>query len=121
MQNHPIHPEANLIDLERVTEVFKALSDPTRLQLMLLLTLGETQVSTLVETLKQPQSTISRHLTLLRTAHLVLSRREATRVYYRLADSHVAQLLIQAFSHAQHERLGLPDHPEPDRLIGGVH
>ncbi|MGI8747078.1 MAG: ArsR/SmtB family transcription factor [Deinococcus sp.] len=120
MQRHPLQPQADPLDVDRVTEVFKALSDPTRLQLMVLLTQGETKVSSLVETLQQPQSTVSRHLTLLRSAHLVQTRREATSVYYRLADSHVAQLLIQAFSHAQHERLGLPDHPEQDAVSGGV-
>ncbi|GGR09381.1 hypothetical protein GCM10008957_22620 [Deinococcus ruber] len=87
---------------------------------MLLLTQGETKVSTLVDRLQQPQSTVSRHLTLLRTAHLVQTRREATSVYYRLADTHVAELLTQAFSHAQHERLGLPDHPPQDATNGRV-
>jgi len=121
MRHHPLHPQADPLDIDRVTEVFKALSDPTRLQLMMLLTQGETKVAALVETLKQPQSTVSRHLTLLRTAHLVQTRREATSVYYRLADSHVAELLTQAFSHAQHERLGLPDHLSQDAMIGSVH
>ncbi|ULH17839.1 metalloregulator ArsR/SmtB family transcription factor (plasmid) [Deinococcus sp. KNUC1210] len=121
MQHHPLPFPADALDVERVTEVFKALSDPTRLQLMVLLMRGETKVSTLVDHLQQPQSTVSRHLTLLRTAHLVQTRREATSVYYRLADSHVAELLTQAFSHAQHERLGLPDHAAHDATIGRVH
>jgi DNA-binding transcriptional ArsR family regulator len=121
MRHHPVHPQDDPLDIERVTEVFRALSDPTRLQLMLTLTQGETRVADLVEALGQPQSTVSRHLTLLRTARLVQTRREATSVYYRLADVHVAEVLTQAFSHAQHERLGLPDHTLPDPLIGRAH
>ncbi len=121
MRHHPLPSLADAIDVDRVTEVFKALSDPTRLQLMLLLIGGETKVTALVNALQQPQSTVSRHLTLLRTAHLVQTRREATSVYYRLADTHVAELLTQVFSHAQHERLGLPDHSPQDATIGSVH
>lgn len=121
MRHHPLSSPADALDVDRVTEVFKALSDPTRLQLMLLLMQGETKVTALVDALQQPQSTVSRHLTLLRTAHLVQTRREATSVYYRLADTHVAELLTQAFSHAQHERLGLPEHGEHDPLIGRAH
>ncbi len=75
-------------------------------------------MAALVEALGQPQSTVSRHLGLLRSAAVVKTRRETTQVYYRLADAHVAQLVLQAFSHAQHERLGLPDHPAMDALIG---
>ena len=121
MQLYPLPPPADALDVDRVTEVFKALSDPTRLHLMLLLMQGETKVAALVAALQQPQSTVSRHLTLLRAAHLVLTRREATSVYYRLADTHVAELLTQVFSHAQHERLGLPDHPPQNTTIGSVH
>ena len=121
MRHHPIHSQTDPLDVERVTEVFRALSDPTRLQLMLTLTQGETRVADLVKALGQPQSTVSRHLTLLRTAHLVQTRREATSVYYRLADTHMAELLTQAFSHAQHDRLGLPDHEAQDDMIGSVH
>ncbi|WP_263862379.1 ArsR/SmtB family transcription factor [Deinococcus detaillensis] len=91
------------------------------MQLVLLLLQGERSVTGLVDALGQPQSTVSRHLALLRSAQVVKTRREATHIYYRLADAHVAQLVQQAFSHAQHERLGLPDHVLPNPLIGSVH
>lgn len=105
----------------RVSEIFKTLSEPVRVQLVLLLIQGERGVAQLVEALGQPQSTVSRHLAILRGAAVVKTRREATHVYYRLAGAHVAQLVQQAFSHAQHERLGLPDHAIPDPLIGSAH
>lgn len=111
MQTHSIHPALPTEDLERVAALFKALSDPTRLHLLLHLMGGEYPVSALVQALEQPQSTVSRHLALLRQAHLVQTRRALNRVYYRLADAHLAHLLTEAFSHAQ--RLGLPDHPGP--------
>jgi DNA-binding transcriptional ArsR family regulator len=108
------HPE----DLARVCEIFKALSEPIRLQLVLSLLGGERNVMHLVEGLGQPQSTVSRHLALLRSAELVRTRRAATHVYYRLADAHVAGLVQEAFGHAQHERLELPDHPAGDLVNG---
>ncbi len=110
MQNHPLKqvpPE----DFERVCALFRALSDPTRLRLVLVLTRREQSVSELVIALEQPQSTVSRHLALLRQSGLVKTRREAARVHYRLEDAYLSALVIEAFSHAEHERRGLPDHP----------
>ncbi len=121
MQHHPVPEVPQADDLERVTEIFKTLSEPIRVQLVLLLVHGERSVATLVEALGQPQSTVSRHLGVLRSAEVVKTRRETTHIHYRLADTHVAQLVQQAFSHAQHERLGLPDHAIPDPLIGSAH
>jgi DNA-binding transcriptional ArsR family regulator len=118
MHQHPVSATPDPDDLARVSTIFKTLSEPIRVQLVLLLTSGERPVAALVEALGQPQSTVSRHLGLLRGAAVVKTRREATQVYYRLADSHLAQLVQQAFSHAQHERLGLPDHEATDTLIG---
>ena len=116
MQHHPLAITPDPADLERVTELFKTLSDLTRLQLVLLLRSQERSVSELTAALGQPQSTVSRHLALLRGAALVKTRRKAVHVYYRLADAHLAELIQQALSHAQHERLGLPDHPEAATL-----
>jgi len=82
---------------------------------VLALTWREQSVSDLVQTLKQPQSTVSRHLTLLRQNQLVNTRREAARVYYRLEDTHLSALVVETFSHTEHERRSLPDHPlSPD-------
>ena len=121
MHAHRIPAVAPPEDLARVTEVFKALSDPTRVQLVLHLKDGERNVTALVEALGQPQSTVSRHLAMLRGADIVKTRRENTSVLYRLADAHVTRLVTEAFSHAQHERLGLPDHAPADAVPGGVH
>ena len=111
MKHHAIANVAQPEDLVRVTEVFKALSEPVRVQLVLQLSRGERSVNQLVTALNLPQSTVSRHLALLRAAKLVRFERQGASVHYRLADSHLAALLTEAFSHAQHERLGLADHP----------
>lgn len=111
MQHHPLPTQPPSADFLRVTELFKALSDPVRLSLVLRLCREEQHVTALVQALRLPQSTVSRHLALLKSADLVKTRRAGTTVYYSLSDSHLTQLLTEAFAHAEHERLNLPDHP----------
>ncbi len=66
------------------TDILKALSEPIRLRIMVLLTRGELCVCDLIEVLNLPQSTISRHVGRLRQAGLVQDRRNGKWVYYRL-------------------------------------
>lgn len=89
-------------------DLFRALSDPTRVQILLALSHGERSVGELVDDLVKPQSTVSRHLAALRQAELVEARRDATRVLYRIVSPHVRELLTQAFSHAEHVVGGVP-------------
>ena len=110
MKQHVVPPAQNPESLAAMVETFKALADPTRARIVLILTQSERSVGDLVELLEAQQSTVSRHLAILRAAKLVLTRRETTHIYYRLSDAHVGDLTHQAFSHAEHERLGLPDH-----------
>lgn len=110
MHQHQLSFTPHPADLESVVDTFKALADPTRTRLLLILASGERGVNDLVAQLEQPQSTVSRHLAVLRAADLVATRRDGVRVFYRLKDAHVGDLVAQAFAHAEHERLGLPDH-----------
>ncbi len=65
---------------------FKALADPIRLRIVHLLTCqDELCVCHFVEVLGLPQSSISRHLSTLRSAGLVSSRRDGLWIHYRLA------------------------------------
>jgi ArsR family transcriptional regulator len=73
--------------------VFKALGDPVRLRLFHLLSLrDELCVCHLTEALRLPQSTISRHLGVLRNAGLVSTRRDGKWMYYQLADDAPGEL-----------------------------
>ena len=65
----------------------KALAEPTRLRLAVLLaTAGEACVCGLAKALGEPEYKISRHLRVLRTAGMVEARREGTWMYYRVAE-----------------------------------
>ena len=67
-------------------QAFKALGDPVRLRLFRLLSLqDELCVCHLTEALDLPQSTISRHLGVLRNAGLVETRRDGKWMHYRLS------------------------------------
>lgn len=63
-------------------KVFKTLTDPTRMRLLSLLEREELAVQELTEILATPQSTVSRHLGILREAGLLHDRRDGTHVYY---------------------------------------
>lgn len=71
----------------QIAEAFKALGEPVRLRLFSLLTMKkELCVCHLTEALQLPQSTVSRHLGMLRHAGLASTRREGKWMYYRLAE-----------------------------------
>lgn len=63
-------------------DVFRSLADPTRRKILQLLLCEELNVTQLVAILRQPQSTISRHLKMLREGELVRDSRIGTTVFY---------------------------------------
>ena len=65
--------------------VFKAMADATRQRILQVLLRHELSVSELVEVLGQPQSTVSRHLRVLRDAELISDRRNGVTVHYAMA------------------------------------
>lgn len=80
----------------------KVLADETRLRILALLEQGELCVCDLVETLQLPQSTVSRHLALLKNGNWVTDRRQGVWMYYRLAvknDPYMAVLQQTLLSH----------------------
>lgn len=66
--------------------VFKAMADGTRRRILQLVTRHEMNVSELVDCLRVPQSSVSRHLKVLRDAGLINDRREGTAVVYAMPD-----------------------------------
>ncbi len=68
--------------------MFKGLSDPVRLRIAhLLVQRGELCVCHLTDVLQLPQSTVSRHLNILRNSGLVDSERRGKWVYYRFVNN----------------------------------
>ena len=80
-------------EIEELTEVFKALSDPTRLRLVRLLAehQGSLCVNALAHRLGVSQSAVSQHLRVLRQARLVEGEREGYHVHYALNPERLAK------------------------------
>jgi ArsR family transcriptional regulator len=81
--------EVNLLH----ANICQALADPTRILILYALADAPKHVSELAENLDAPQSTVSRHLKVLRDRRLVLAEREGASVRYSLADRRVIEAL----------------------------
>ena len=66
--------------------ITKALSDPNRVRVLLALRQGELCVCQITELFGFAPSTVSKHLSILHHAHLILTRKSERWVYYRLPD-----------------------------------
>ena len=74
-------------------EVFKQLSDPTRLQIFWLLYHQEECVINIAALLDMSSPAVSHHLRSLHESCLITSRREGKEVYYKAADTQESKLL----------------------------
>jgi ArsR family transcriptional regulator, arsenate/arsenite/antimonite-responsive transcriptional repressor len=74
---------------------FKALSDPTRREILRMLGRRDMSVGEIVDKFAMSQPSISRHLAVLRNAGLVVARREGQNVVYGL-DTTVMQDVVRA-------------------------
>lgn len=85
-----------------LSQIFKALGDPTRLKIIELLSHGELCVLDISEALSMTQSAISHQLRTLRNLRLVKYRKEGKQVIYSLDDEHVLKLFEQGLEHVSH-------------------
>ncbi len=74
-------------------EFFRAMAHPARIRILELLSVGESSVTELIDELGLEGSHVSQQLGVLRRANLIVGRKEATSVYYSLADRRIAKLL----------------------------
>src|SRR5256714_15065968 len=86
-----LSPQAT--DVELLAKYFRGFGDPTRLRILNLLRHEERAVGELVAALEQPQPKVSNHLACLRWCGFVVAERRGKRVFYRLADERVAQIV----------------------------
>lgn len=76
----------------KISERFKALSEPMRLRLIYALMDGEKTVSELVKETDGVQANVSKHLSVLLDAGILGRRKQGTSAYYRIADESVFEL-----------------------------
>jgi len=70
----------------RASTLLKHVSDPTRLQVILILAEGERHVGALCNQLSQSQPAVSHHLALLRHGGIIAPRRQGKNNFYSLTD-----------------------------------
>lgn len=91
-----------LQEIEKVSRIFKLLSDVTRLKILLTLEQGERNVTSIAEVVQMEQSAVSHQLKLLKDNRMVKARREGKTVFYRLDDQHVFDILEETIEHTRH-------------------
>lgn len=73
--------------------VFKAISDPTRREILRLLGEGEKNAGQLAERFDMTKPTMSHHFAVLKEADLITSRRDGQQIWYALNTSVVEDVL----------------------------
>ena len=78
-------------------EVFKALSDPTRREILRLLAGGEKSAGELAEEFDMTKPSMSHHFSVLKEADLITSRREGQQIFYAVNTTVVQDVLRWLF------------------------
>lgn len=73
--------------------VFQALAHPTRIAILELLRDGELPVGQLVERLGVEPANASQHFAVLRSKHIITSRKEGSQVFYSIRDPLIVEML----------------------------
>lgn len=79
---------------QQLAELFSVLSHPLRVRIILELRSGEMCVNSLVDAIGARQSTVSQHLALLKSRHLIKERRDGRHILYRLSMPGMSSWLV---------------------------
>ena len=109
------------MDLKEFISITKALSDSNRVRALMALRKGELCVCQIIELLNLAPSTISKHMTILKQAGLVESRKDSRWVYYSLADTNqsekeIAKIIEMAVTLLKHDNEIRKD----DKTLGAI-
>jgi ArsR family transcriptional regulator, zinc-responsive transcriptional repressor len=95
---YPLPPPREILDA--AGELLRALAAPVRIAIVLQLRESHRCVHELVDALGVPQPLVSQHLKILKAAGVVAGERSGREVLYRLADHHLAHIVVDAVAHA---------------------
>lgn len=80
--------------IQIAARALKAISHPLRLKILCVVGDQEVCVQDIVDAVGTSQSNISQHLAILRDKAVLTTRKDANRVYYRVADQRTLQLIV---------------------------
>lgn len=90
MPNKLINKDA---DIEQAALAIKAIAHPLRLKILCVLSDQEISVQDIVDLVGTSQSNISQHLAILRDKGVLITRKDANRVFYRVGDMRTLKLI----------------------------
>ena len=80
-------------NIREASEAMQAMGHPLRLKILCLVGNQELSVLEIVEAVGTTQSNISQHLAVLRDHRILEARKEANKVFYRIQDPRVLQMI----------------------------
>lgn len=89
-------------NIQRASEALLAMAHPLRLKILCLLGSGELSVQEIVDAVGTSQSNVSQHLTILKMQKIITSRKDATKIFYKIDDTRILQMITltrQIFCH----------------------
>ncbi|HKJ68494.1 MAG TPA: metalloregulator ArsR/SmtB family transcription factor [bacterium] len=85
--------------ISALSNLFKALCDPTRLRIVLALQHSELCVHDLANLIRSSESNTSHQLRILRAEKIVKYRKEGKQVFYSIADHHITHVITDIQEH----------------------
>jgi len=86
---------ANEADINTASRSLKAMAHPLRLKILCILgNSGEISVQDIVDMVGTSQSNISQHLSILRDKGILVCRKDANKVFYRIAEDKIVNLML---------------------------
>ena len=79
--------------IKQASEAMQAIAHPVRLKILCLIGSAEISVLEIVDAVGTSQSNISQHLGVLRDNGILAARKEANKVFYRVSDPRVLQMI----------------------------
>ena len=80
-------------NIEQAAVAMQAMSHPLRIKILCLLSSGEMMVTDIIDAVGSTQSNVSQHLAILRACGMINSRKQATKVLYRIADARILKMI----------------------------
>lgn len=86
-------------DLEIMCSIFKVISEPSRMKIILALMEGEMCVYHIVEAVGGNQSAVSHQLRILKDNRVIRARRDGKNIVYSIADEHILNIINMSRKH----------------------
>jgi ArsR family transcriptional regulator len=80
--------------IQKLADKFKVLSNPIRVSILLCLLNGQSNVTKIQDCLNIPQSTVSKHLGILKNAGVIEGERNGLEVIYSIVDDGVKNMIL---------------------------